>query len=385
MSSTTMKKEDESQNLQVDWDVVVVGAGPAGIGCAYTCQHHFDIKKLTILERHEIGASFKRWPKETRFITPSFNANSYGCMDLNSVGLSLSPDNYLRIEHPNGEEFAEFLNATAEYLKLPVQEGVDVISVEKKDGIFHLHTSQDIITSRFVIWAAGEFQYPTLDGFPGAELCLHSSLVKSWKELQGDEFVVIGGFESGADAAFHLVSNGKRVTVYDGGDACSCDEEDPSSSLSSYTRDRLRSLTEDDELDYIQARVVKVEKTETGFTITDDNDETITTANVPILATGFDTSLTLIKDLFSWEEDTLVLSENDESTKTPGLFLAGPFVEHKEAVFCFIYKFRQRFGVVANAIANSLGLDSSEIVAEYRSKSMYVDDLSTITVGCHGC
>ena len=45
-----------------------------------------------------------------------------------------------------------------------------------------------------------------------------------------------------------------------------------------------------------------------------------------------------------------LLSDEDESTKTPGLFLVGPAVRHEDHVFCFVYKFRQRFGVVAEGV-----------------------------------
>ena len=47
----------------------------------------------------------------------------------------------------------------------------------------------------------------------GAELCMHNSSVRSWADLPGDDFVVIGGYESGADAAINLAKAGKRCTV----------------------------------------------------------------------------------------------------------------------------------------------------------------------------
>ena len=44
-------------------------------------------------------------------------------------------------------------------------------------------------------------------------------------------------------------------------------------------------------------------------------------------------------------------------------------------IFCFIYKYRLRFGVVANAIGKRLGLDTSEL-EKYREEGLYLDDLS---------
>ena len=54
-----------------------------------------------------------------------------------------------------------------------------------------------------MIWAGGEYQYPSLGGFQGSELCLHTSNIGSYQELDGDDFLIIGGYESGIDAAYH--------------------------------------------------------------------------------------------------------------------------------------------------------------------------------------
>ena len=76
-----------------------------------------------------------------------------------------------------------------------------------------------------------------------------------------------------------------------------------------------------------------------------------------------------------------LLSEHDESTIVPGVFLCGPAVRHENHVFCFIYKYRQRFAVVAKAIANSLGLPAEELET-YRLWGMYLDDLSCCGEEC---
>ena len=52
--------------------------------------------------------------------------------------------------------------------------------------------------------------------------------------------------------------------------------------------------------------------------------------------------------------------EADESTTTPGLFYSGPALVHQNSLFCFIYKFRSRFGVIAREIANRLGKSEVE-------------------------
>lgn len=47
------------------FDVVIVGAGPAGVGCAYAFTHA-GVENVVILERHEVGSTFDRWPTNLR-------------------------------------------------------------------------------------------------------------------------------------------------------------------------------------------------------------------------------------------------------------------------------------------------------------------------------
>ena len=81
-------------------------------------------------------------------------------------------------------------------------------------------------------------------------------------------------------------------------------------------------------------------------------------------------------------QNSPLLTEEDESTKTPGLFLVGPAVRHGELSFCFVYKFRQRFGVVADAICKGLGHDTAAAVEQARKMNMFLDDFSCCKSAC---
>ena len=60
-----------TESSEVVYDVVVVGAGAAGVGVAVALKHA-GIENFVVSERHTVGASFASWPAETRFITPSY-------------------------------------------------------------------------------------------------------------------------------------------------------------------------------------------------------------------------------------------------------------------------------------------------------------------------
>ena len=360
---------------------IIVGAGAAGIGVARALQEVG--VGAVILERHEIGGSFRRWPREMRFITPSFPSNSFGTLDLNSVAIGTSPAFTLECEHPTGKQYADYLKSVVEYFHLPVQTGVDVKSLAPlAGGGFELETSSGRLKASTVIWAAGEFQYPKLRPFPGAEHAVHNSRVKSWKRLAGDDVIVIGGYESGIDAAVHLANAGKRVRVLERNSIWSSEASDPSITLSPFTWDRLLE-TPDGRIEMLdEVEIDRIEKQRAGYAVIDVTGQRWLTKRRPILATGFEGSPVLIRDLFDWRDDGFpLLNSVDESTRAPGLFLVGSLVRHERLVFCFIYKFRQRFGVVANEIGQRLGHDTAPL-QKYRFWGMYLDDLTCCGSEC---
>ena len=164
------------QELEI-YDVVIVGAGASGIGIAAMLKD-FGVEKMVVLERNEVGATFDKWPNEMRFITPSFTTNFWGHIDLNSVASGTSPAYSLETEHPTGKEYAKYLKLIAEYFELPIKEHTNVEKVTYSQDRFTIQVNgEQIIESRFVIWAAGEFQYPNTNSFPGYELCIHLSLI----------------------------------------------------------------------------------------------------------------------------------------------------------------------------------------------------------------
>lgn len=366
------------------YDVIIVGAGAAGVGMGAVLQK-LGLTNFVMLDQHAVGASFLRWPKEMRFITPSFTTNGFGAPDLNAVTHHTSPAQMLQREHPSGVQYAHYLQAVVEYLELPVQTGVTVTDVtpNRTGQGFTLASSMGPLSTRFVIWAAGEFQYPQLDPFPGAEHCLHNSTVSSWSEVAGDNFVVIGGYESGIDAAYNLSKLGKQVIVLDQSPRWESGPTDPSRTLAPFTHSRLRAALDNGGLELLgDVRITQVAPNGQGYIISAEDGRQWHTPIRPILGTGFNGSLTCISTLFSWHEDGYpLLNEQDESTQTPGLFVVGPSVRHGPVIFCFIYKFRQRFAVVAQEIGQRLGLET-EPLQLYRQHTMFLDDLSCCDVEC---
>ena len=364
------------------YDVLVVGGGAAGIGVAITLKHA-GIENFAVLERDTVGASFDSWPAETRFITPSFPTNSIGMLDLNSIAIGVSPAYSLEVEHPSGAEYAKHLRDIVEFFVIPVLEKVEVESIAKDEDFFTVNTKGETLRAKHIIWAAGEFQYPTLNGFTGSELCRHTATIPSYEDHVGDEFIIIGGYESGVDAAYHLSFNDKKVKLFDRGCPWNDESSDPSVALSTYSLERMREEWFGQHVElFPNTEIDSVELVDDQYVVTTQDGKKFHSSNPPILAGGFEGSHRLVADLFEKREDGFpLLNEQDESTIQPGIFLCGPAVRHQNHVFCFIYKYRQRFAVVAKTIATSLGLQAEELEA-YRQWGMYLDDLSCCGEEC---
>ncbi|WP_299292162.1 NAD(P)/FAD-dependent oxidoreductase [Nitrosopumilus sp.] len=361
------------------FEVVVVGAGPSGIGIAII------LKKMginfTVIERNEIGSSFLKWPKQMKLLTPSFFSNTFRMIDLNAISFDTSPALTLQTEHPSGHEYAAYLKKLADHFELPVQTWTNVDSVTKTKEGFVINTDKGNIETQILVWSGGEFQYPKDNTFPGSEHCIHNSLITNWDEVQGDEFLVVGGYESGMDTAINLAERKKRVLIIDKENLLESEDIDPSRTISPYTKDRLRRANANNTIEFHTGRVIKVEKNQDEYTVYTEQKK-IPSKTKPILATGFAGSLSLIKELFDWEEGKAQLNSYDESTKSPGLYVTGPLLQQHDMIFCFIYKFQQRFAVVANHIAIKLSKDVASVVEEYKKEGMYLDNLSSIEDKC---
>jgi putative flavoprotein involved in K+ transport len=367
-----------------NFDVIIVGAGAAGIGIAVALKD-FGISNFIILERNEIGSSFKKWPKETKFLTPSFQSTQFGLLDLNAIAINTSPALITGLEHCTGEEYVKYLIAISRSYKLPILNRTNVLDVQVKNDIFKVKSNRKTYNCRFLIWAAGEFQYPLDKVFRGSELCLHTSHIKSFTDLKGGDYIIIGGYESGMDVALNLVKLGKEVTVIDKNQMRPHHSQDPSITLSQYTNQRILEEENTDAINFIEGEeIAKVIRIDDGkYYVYNEDGDFYETRNQPILATGFRGGHRLIKELFHYSyNDKPILTPEDESTITDNLFLVGPHVHHDKSIFCFIYKFRQRFGIVANTIATRLNLDTEDAKAHYSKNQMYLDDLTCCQMDC---
>jgi len=336
-------KGKEPASTVTETTVIIVGAGPAGLGIGGLLkQSGLD---CILLERGKVGQSFLSWPKETKFISPSFTGNFFGMPDLNAITPDSSPAFGLQTEHPTGVKYAKYLNDVLGHFKLDVREQTNVLDITPalKDGEkVQIKTDKGDFSCLFIVWAGGEFHYPK--SIPHTIRVGHGTEYSSYCDLPRGKHVVIGGSESGMDVAHCLVGLGDEVTVIDPTAPWGRRESDSSYGLSPYTLDRVAELKASGKVTFVDERA----ETITSTTVTTQSHTIDVSQCPPIDATGFDISKSLAGQLFEFDDEGMPnITENDESTAFSNVFLVGPHVAHGNAIFCFIYKYRQRFAVVA--------------------------------------
>ena len=366
--------------MKINLNTIIIGAGPSGIGCMLALRRA-GIDKVLLLEGNTVGSSFKRWPKQMRLITPSFYGNPFFCTDLNAISPNTSPADHSKKEHISGSEYADYLSAIVNHYNLNIRENEKALEITPNSTGFSVKTAKANYNATTLIWAGGEFLNPKLGNFDGNEFCTHSSEFNDWKDYKHDEAFIIGGYESGIDAAYNLINLNKKVTLLSSDQPWNSKNLDPSETLSPYTRERLLEIIESypNRLSLIgNSRVVRIKKISSKYIIHTSSGKLFESDQKPISATGFHSALNPIKKLWEWNGSIPKFTNDDESTLYPGLYYSGPSLVHRGSKFCFIYKFRGRFGVIARSIAKRIDYPYNHKEIETH-RGFLIDDLECCT------
>lgn len=363
------------------YDCIIVGAGPSGVGTAVVLKE-LGIENYIVLEQGKAGETFLNWTKETKFISPSFTSNMFFLPDLNAVTPLSSPAFTYNKQHLSGKEYADYLNLLVNFHELNVKENTKIIDIHKSDDTFELVDSENNkFRTKYLIWACGEWSFPKRL----FQNTLHTSPIKTYKDLKSEEYVVIGSGESGVDFAFNLISLGIKVCMIAENDIEKDNTgDDPSKKLSPVTVTKYDLIKKHENFKLVSGRVKTVEYNKNYIVILESGKK-ISSVNKPYEATGFERVPKLIEKYINTTDGDLDITNFDESKIAKNLFFVGPNLHRQRVILCFIYKFRMRFAVVACEIAKRLKVDKSKIdkVKKYYKKyNMYLEDIHSCDINC---
>ena len=190
-------------DLPDDVDVLVVGAGQAGLGTAYWLTRDPALRVL-VVDRAEVGRSWlDRWDSLVLFTPRRFSR---------LPGLPFPPG---PTRCPTRVEMAAYLRAYAERFALPVRTGVEVHRLSGL-GPYVAETTHGSVRARHVVLANGPFSRAHVPaaaaGLSPQVHQLHSGDYRSPADVPPGDVLVVGGGNSAAQLAVELSAT-HRVTV----------------------------------------------------------------------------------------------------------------------------------------------------------------------------
>jgi putative flavoprotein involved in K+ transport len=185
--------------------VVIVGGGQGGLAMSW-CLRAREVEHV-VLERHEVGASWRRerWDSFC-LVTPNWQCQLPG--HPYSAG---DPDGFMV-----KDQILRYIDDYVASFRPPVVEGVVVTSVVgADDGTFVVRTSAGTISADQVVLAVGGYHVPATprmaERLPASVTQVHSSGYRSADVLPDGAVLVVGSGQSGAQIAEDLHLRGREV------------------------------------------------------------------------------------------------------------------------------------------------------------------------------
>jgi thioredoxin reductase (NADPH) len=179
-------------------DMVIVGAGPAGIAASLRAIQH-KLKYITI-ERDEIGGTVAKYPRQKLVMTSPVEFPMYGKFKKTE----LSKENLLA-----------FWDKVLHRADFKVRTGQRVEDIKRdEDGVFTVVTPTDNYRAHAVILALGRTGTPRKLGVKGEEMPKVMYRLIEADHYVNKKILVVGGGDSAVEAAMGLAHQvGNKVTV----------------------------------------------------------------------------------------------------------------------------------------------------------------------------
>ncbi len=179
------------------YDLIIVGAGPAGIAAGLTAKKHN--LKFKILEQDSLGGTVFSYPREKVVMTHPMDLPLHGKIKLYDT----SKEELLRI-------WQSVLNKN----DIQVEENTKVEKIDPtEDGFFKVLTAKggEYLTQQVVI-AIGRRGSPRKLNVPGEELPKVYYRLLDPEQIEGKDILVVGGGDSAVETAMMLMDK-NRVTL----------------------------------------------------------------------------------------------------------------------------------------------------------------------------
>jgi thioredoxin reductase len=179
-------------------DVVIVGAGPAGLTAAAAARER-GLSHVVLEQEGDLGGAIFHYPRRKLVLVQA--------VDVPILG-RLREGEYAK------EDLLGILQDVCQRGDLRVRFGERVQGVERRDDLFSVRSTSGVTLGRFVILAMGRRGTPRKLGAPGEELPKVMYQLADAESYEQQKILVVGGGDSAVEAALGLArQRGNRVTL----------------------------------------------------------------------------------------------------------------------------------------------------------------------------
>jgi thioredoxin reductase (NADPH) len=181
---------------KVSYDLIIIGAGPAGISAGLAAKKHG--LKFLLLEQETLGGTVFTFPRKKIVMTSPMDLPLYGKVKLFETSKA---------------ELLELWQNALKKNNITIQENSKVESIVAEDGIFNVKTiSGETHTSECVLLAIGRRGTPRKLNIPGETSEKVAYRLLEPELISGKNIIVVGGGDSAIESAL-LLADANRVTL----------------------------------------------------------------------------------------------------------------------------------------------------------------------------
>lgn len=193
-------------------EVLVVGAGPAGMAAGLEAKSH-DLASV-VIEQEQPGGAVRHYPRQKLVMTQPMEIPTYGTVELPEA---------------SKENLIELWDKVIDTTGLEIRSGERLQALARDaEGLWQAETSKASYRARHVVLAIGRRGTPRRLGVPGEGLDKVAYRMLEPEKFTDSDIVVVGGGNSAAEIAWALVTlgSGNRVHLLHRRDALGSVNED---------------------------------------------------------------------------------------------------------------------------------------------------------------
>lgn len=188
----------KKKGSKAEFDVFIVGCGPAGLSAGLSAIHHQMRYKL-IEQEDSLGGSVYHYPRQKIAMTAPVELDLIGKVKFNEV---------------QKEALLEFWQGVVQKTGLQIGFRERMESIERQDGHFVVQTNRGSYTAGAVLLAMGRRGTPRKLEVPGEESAKVAYRLTDPAQYAGQAVLVVGGGDSALEAAIALSrEEGTDVTL----------------------------------------------------------------------------------------------------------------------------------------------------------------------------